>query len=72
MSDATLTTKEIVITPAPTCSKCGAKKFRRACFNCGGRGVVGYAPDDYGTCDVCEGEAWWFSCRNCEEENGHD
>lgn len=61
--------------PDDFCEKCGSSAYYEDCWSCGGEGgtdgeelmmedPLWYGPDDFRTCDICEGKGAFKMCLN--------
>lgn len=61
--------------PDDWCEKCGSSAYYEDCWSCGGEGgtdgeelmmedPLWYSPDDFRTCDICEGRGTFKMCLN--------
>lgn len=65
----------------PRCGCCGT--YWQECWSCAGEGgddgeelmmedPLWYGPDDFRTCDVCNGDGGWHRCLgDCDEDGKH-
>lgn len=60
-----------------SCDECGSDLYWEDCWSCGGEGGTDgeelmmedpfwYSPDDFRTCDICDGKGGWNICLNAK------
>lgn len=77
LHDKEPTNKDLPYDPDDYCDSCGSSTFWEDCWKCGGQGgrdgedlmaedPMWYSPNDFETCDVCNGKGGFNMCLNSD------